>query len=106
MASTNKTKNFQLPQWSGSDHPTFQGDMNDAFKKIDDGMQKNKEDINTIINSGHEAPNYVQITCEMFDNGFFAYQSRGAREAVEKMKRNNSTVSDSFLDADDEFRRY
>ena len=37
MGSTNKTTNLQLPQWIGTDKPTFLGDMNDAFLKIDNG---------------------------------------------------------------------
>lgn len=37
MGSTNKTTNLQLPQWIGTDKPTFLGDLNDAFLKIDNG---------------------------------------------------------------------
>lgn len=105
MSSTNKTTNFQLPQWQGSDHPTWQGDMNEAFKKIDDAMQKNKNDIQTIVDSGHEAPNYVSITCEMWDNGKIAYQPADAQANFNNLKQ-STNISDSFLDADDEFRRF
>ena len=31
MASTNKTTNYSLPQWVGSDKPSYLGDFNDAF---------------------------------------------------------------------------
>lgn len=37
MGSTNKTTNLHLPQWIGTDKPTFLGDMNDAFLRIDNG---------------------------------------------------------------------
>lgn len=35
MASTNKTTHYQLPQWIGTDKPTFLGDLNGAFATID-----------------------------------------------------------------------
>lgn len=50
MASTNKTANFQLPQWTGSDHPTWKGDLNDAFAKIDTALKEN-ESQNTSTNT-------------------------------------------------------
>lgn len=43
MGATNKTTNYELPQWIGTDKPTFLGDMNDAFLKIDTGMTENKD---------------------------------------------------------------
>lgn len=42
MASTNKTTNFELPQWISTDKPTFEGDLNSAFLIIDNTMQSNK----------------------------------------------------------------
>ena len=42
MASTNKTPNYNLPQWVGTDHPTFSEDFNDAFSAIDTAMNSNK----------------------------------------------------------------
>lgn len=35
MASTNKTTHYDLPQWIGTDKPTFLGDLNGAFATID-----------------------------------------------------------------------
>lgn len=55
MGSTNKTTHLKLPQWIGTDKPTFLGDMNDAFLKIDNGVfqadsiaNTNQENIATI----------------------------------------------------------
>lgn len=44
MASTNKTTNLKLPQWIGTDHPTFSVDFNGAFETIDNlaGDMKSK----------------------------------------------------------------
>lgn len=39
MASTNKTANYQLPQWVGTDHPSFLEDFNPAFQKIDETLK-------------------------------------------------------------------
>lgn len=38
MASTNKTTHYELPQWIGTDKPTFLGDLNQAFEDIDTGI--------------------------------------------------------------------
>lgn len=43
MASTNKTPNYDLPQWVAADKPTFLGDMNAAFLDIDAAMHENAE---------------------------------------------------------------
>lgn len=43
MASTNKTPNYDLPQWVAADKPTFLGDMNAAFLEIDTAMHENAE---------------------------------------------------------------
>ena len=47
MASTNKTTNFDLPQWISTDKPTFEGDLNGAFLTIDNTMQSNKTTAET-----------------------------------------------------------
>lgn len=53
MASTNKTTNFELPQWVSTDKPTFEGDLNSAFLTIDNTMQSNK----TTAESGNANAN-------------------------------------------------
>lgn len=45
MGATNHTANYDLPQWIGTDKPTFLGDLNDAFLKIDTGMKTNQCEI-------------------------------------------------------------
>lgn len=49
MGSTNKTTGYELPQWIGTDKPTFLGDLNDAFLKIDNGMVANKGDATSAV---------------------------------------------------------
>lgn len=43
MASTNKTTNFELSQYIGSDKPTYLGDYNSDMNKIDTAMKVNKD---------------------------------------------------------------
>lgn len=49
MASTNKTPNYDLPQFVANDKPTWLGDVNDAFSKIDAGMEANKSSGESVV---------------------------------------------------------
>ena len=48
FASTNKTANYELPQFVGTDKPTWLGDFNTAMATIDGGMTKNKSNIESM----------------------------------------------------------
>ena len=48
FASTNKTANYDLPQFVGTDKPTWLGDFNSAMSAIDAGMAENKADIESM----------------------------------------------------------
>ena len=41
MSSTNKTTNYELPQFLGTDKPAWLGDINPAFSAIDTAMHNN-----------------------------------------------------------------
>lgn len=43
MSFTNKTPNYNLPQWLGTDKPSYLVDFNNAFSDIDTGMKNNKD---------------------------------------------------------------
>lgn len=45
FASSNKTANYELPQFVGTDKPTWLGDFNEAMSDIDAGMHENASDI-------------------------------------------------------------
>ena len=45
FAHTNQTANYDLPQFVGTDKPTWLGDFNEAMSDIDAGMHKNASDI-------------------------------------------------------------
>lgn len=55
MGSTNKTTNLQLPQWIGTDKPTFLGDLNDAFLKIDNGYGTIDGNATTAVSQAGQA---------------------------------------------------
>lgn len=66
MASTNKTTNYDLPQWIGTDKPTFLGDLNNAFLTIDTNMKNNKDtatlangNANTALDNSQNALNKI-----------------------------------------------
>ena len=48
FASTNKTANYNLPQFVGTDKPTWLGDFNQAMFDIDAGMHANASDIESV----------------------------------------------------------
>lgn len=43
MSYTNSTTNYNLPQWVGTDKPTWLNDMNGAFSDIDTAMKANAD---------------------------------------------------------------
>lgn len=55
MASTNKTTNYNLSQYIGTDKPTYLGDYNSDMQKIDEQMKQNADDVATAINSASTA---------------------------------------------------
>lgn len=61
MASTNKTTNYDLPQWIGTDKPTFQGDLNGAFNTIDNAMNTNKTNSELALQQYNNLNPQVQL---------------------------------------------
>ena len=55
MASTNKTTNYQLSQFTSTDKPAWLGDYNQDMTKIDAGMKENADGIDGLETtvSGH-----------------------------------------------------
>lgn len=55
MSHTNSTTNYGLPQWIGSDKPTFLGDFNSAFNTIDGQMKQNSTDAGQAVSTANAA---------------------------------------------------
>lgn len=55
MSSTNHTKNFNFPQWAGSDYPSFIKDLNPAFLTIDTTLKSNETDVDNAQQAAEAA---------------------------------------------------
>lgn len=55
MAHTNSTENYGLPQWIGTDKPTFLGDFNSAFGTIDTQMKSNADAASNAVSTANSA---------------------------------------------------
>ena len=55
MSSTNHTKNFNFPQWVGSDYPSFINDINPAFLTIDTTLKSNETGVDTAQQAAENA---------------------------------------------------
>ena len=57
MTATNKTTNYELSQFVGTDRPTWLGDYNSDMSKIDAQLKRNADDIASAtaggLTSGH-----------------------------------------------------
>ena len=60
MSHTNKTPNYDLPQFIGTDKASWLGDLNPAFLAIDAGMQANKVSAQAAEVSAGEASALAQ----------------------------------------------
>ena len=56
MAHSGNTTNFNLPQFSGTDHPSFTGDFNEAFLNLDNFLK----DISTLAEQAQAAASAAQ----------------------------------------------
>lgn len=88
MSSTNKTTNYKLPQWVGTDHPSFSEDFNPAFSTIDTTMKSIDDKATTASSTAATASETAEdaatkataasaavegkkrMTCDDFDNLF------------------------------------
>lgn len=55
FASTNKTTNYELPQFVGTDKPSWLGDFNEAMLTIDTGMHDNATAIDGVESASKTA---------------------------------------------------
>ena len=55
MSYTNKTPNYDLPQWIGTDKPTFLGDFNGAFSAIDTAIKNASDSATSAASTANAA---------------------------------------------------
>ena len=66
MTATNKTTNYELSQFVGSDRPTWLGDYNSDMSKIDRQLKQNADDIASATAGGLTS---VHHTADLTGNG-------------------------------------
>ena len=60
MASTNRTPNYNLPQFIGTDKPTWLGDVNGAMSNIDSAIKENADGIVTLTTEVDTASSSIE----------------------------------------------
>lgn len=66
MTATNKTANYELSQFVGTDRPTWLGDYNSDMSKIDAQLKQNADDIASAAAGGLTS---VSHTADLTGNG-------------------------------------
>ena len=66
MTATNKTENYELSQFVGTDRPTWLGDYNSDMSKIDAQLKRNADDIASAAAGGLTS---VSHTADLTGNG-------------------------------------
>ena len=66
MTATNKTENYELSQFVGTDRPTWLGDYNSDMSKIDAQLKQNADDIASAAAGGLTS---VHHTTDLTGNG-------------------------------------
>lgn len=94
MGSTNKTQYLQLPQWIGTDQPTWLGDMNDAFLKIDSGYNTISGNASSAISQAGQA---VQTATKASEQASEALTAAG--EASSDAETATSTANNALTTA-------
>lgn len=66
MGASSFTPNIELPQFSGTDKPTWRGDVNGAFNSIDQYAGNNTAEVNDIVANIDKLQNEVDVEIESF----------------------------------------
>ena len=111
MASTNKTKNFNLSQFIQTDKPTFLGDYNTDMNKIDEALESNKvksENNTSLIGNLQDLDTENKITLvgainEVNENaktgGDLKEQVNQLKDEVGDLEKLNTSVKDNLVNA-------
>lgn len=95
MGATNRTQNYNLPQFVGSDKPTWLGDFNGAMSSIDTQMKANNDlgnTANTTANTALENSATAQSTANSAQSTANSAQST-ANSGLEKSLQNELDIA-------------
>lgn len=99
MSHTNKTPNYDLPQFIGTDKASWLGDLNPAFLAIDTGMEANKVSAQAAEVSAGEASALAQSANSLANSANNALEKIGnwiTYNLVNPDPTNFTTYSGSF----------
>lgn len=103
MSHTNSTTNYGLPQWIGSDKPTFLGDFNSAFNTIDGQMKQNSTDAGQAVSTANAANATANEASERSitakNTADTAKDTADAANALATTASNTATVAKNTADA-------
>lgn len=94
MSSTNKTTNYELSQFVGTDKPTFLGDYNGDMLKIDTQMKANADDINSVTSTANTANQNASSALETANTA-----NTNASTALETANSASSSASTANVNA-------
>lgn len=100
MGATNRTQNYNLPQFVGSDKPTWLGDFNGAMSSIDTQMKANNDlgnTANTTANTALENSASAQSTATSAQSTATDAQET-ATTALNKSLANENNIAKFNLD--------
>ena len=94
MASTNKTQNYELSQYIGSDKPTYLGDYNTDMLKIDTQMKRNANDVASVGSTATTASETANTALENASNAQTSANSANniATTALQKANTNETKI--------------
>lgn len=96
MASTNKTTNYELSQYIGTDKPTYLGDYNSDMSKIDTQMKANETAVNIVKTTADTALENAETAqteaTQALNTGNTANQT--ATSALEKATANEAKITE------------
>ena len=103
MANTNKTPNYDLPQFIASDKPTWLGDVNGAMLAIDTAMHDNAEDAtNAVAQAGNAVSQVTQLQQTVTTQGTAIIQNTNSisnlNNSVLNWKGNPAFAADASWD--------
>lgn len=96
MSSTNKTQNYNLSQYVGSDKPTYLGDYNADMLAIDTQMKLNENNIEVAKTTADTAQERADegYTLAETANGTATTANSNATEALNKSIENEANITD------------
>lgn len=106
MASTNKTPNYNLPLYIGSDKPTYLGDWNESMSAIDTiaaSIKADSEGALTMATAANQNANTAKVTADTAntkaDNALTSVQGYGVWEEINLQNPNVSLFTSYAIKA-------